>query len=258
ETWLSWSAANRAAIGNTRAYLVRIAVNEAMSRLRRVQRSRETYVGPWLPEPLVTQNDAAEGTLRAESVSVALMVVLETLTPLERAVFVLREAFGYGLNEIATILDRSPEAVRQLAHRAREHVEARRPRVAVDPHVRKTVTDRFLVAAMGGDLNALMEVLAPDVRLWTDAGGKTKAARQVVAGRDKVARLLASDKILRDLADLAVHPVLLNGEPALALFAGDRIYAAGVVEVSDDGQHVCGIYGIMNPDKLRSIAKTLS
>ncbi|NED98635.1 RNA polymerase sigma factor SigJ [Phytoactinopolyspora halotolerans] len=257
ETWLSWAAADRSTVGNVRAYLVRIAVNQAMSRLRRVQRNRETYVGPWLPEPLVTDTDAAEGALRAESVSLALMVVLETLTPLERAVFVLHEAFGYGHNEIAKILDRSPAAVRQLAHRAREHVEARRPRTAVDPEARKAVTERFIAAAAGGDLNALLDVLAPDVAMWTDAGGKTKAARQVVTGRDKVARLLTSDKIHRELEGLTVRSVLVNGEPALAMYTGDRMYAIGVVDVSDDGAHVSGIYGILNPDKLESIAESM-
>lgn len=253
ETWLAWAGTDHEQIGNARAYLVRIAVNEALSRLRRKQRSRETYIGPWLPEPLVTEGDTADSTLQAESVSLALMVVLETLTPLERAVFVLHEAFGYALTEIASILDRSPAAVRQLAHRAREHVQARRPRVEVDDQVRKAVTERFLAAALGGDLPALMEILAPDVALWVDSGGKRRAARRVVTGRDKVARLVTSDIVRGDFTEKTLKEVIVNGEPAIALYDGDQLYALGIIELSDDGEHVRGLYGILNPDKLRHI-----
>lgn len=262
ETWLSWAGADRGNVGNTRAYLVRIAVNEAIGRLRGLERSRETYVGPWLPEPLVdaagrVDGDAADASaraLQAESISLAMMVVLETLTPLERAVFVLREAFGYSHAEIAQILDRTPDAVRQLAHRAREHVQARRPRLTVDPAVRQAVTERFLAAAIGGDLVALMDLLAPDVAMWTDGGGKTRAALRVVTGRDKVARLLTAQLINAELAGLTMRFRTVNGEPAALLYDGDRVYAVGVVTVADDGAHVRGIYGILNPDKLRRIS----
>ncbi|NDL60288.1 RNA polymerase sigma factor SigJ [Phytoactinopolyspora mesophila] len=255
EAWLSWTRAESELIDNPRAYLVRIAVNESLSRLRRLQRSRESYVGPWLPEPLVTESDAEDSALQAESVSLGLMVVLETLTPLERAVFVLREAFGYSHGEIGTILGRTPSAVRQLAHRAREHVQARRPRVAVEQEVRKAVTERFLAAAVGGDLNALMEVLAPDVEMWTDAGGQVPAARRVITGRDKVTRLLTSDTIQRDLLTLRARYVTVNGDPAALLYDdANHLYAVGMVEIDDDGRHVQAIYGIMNPNKLRRIA----
>ncbi|NED95530.1 sigma-70 family RNA polymerase sigma factor [Phytoactinopolyspora alkaliphila] len=255
ETWLSWAGADRASVDNVRAYLVRITVNEAMSRLRRMRRMRETYVGPWLPEPLISAGDASDEAVRTESVSIALMVVLETLTPLERAVFVLREAFGYGHPEIAEILGRSPAAVRQLAHRAREHVHARRPRTEVDEGSRRAVTERFLAAAAGGDLTALMDVLAPDVELRTDTGGKVRAARQVMVGRDKVARLFASDRVFGELSELTVGHVVVNGEPAVALLHPDgSLHSVGVIEVSEDGRHVCGIYGVINPDKLRRIA----
>ena len=168
ETWLAWVARTQAASGeqitSPRAYLVRIAVNRALARQASISRRREDYTGPWLPEPLITGDqpgDSAETVVQAESVSIALLVVLETLTPLERAVFVLHEVFGYAHTEIAGILDRSPPAIRQLAHRAREHVHARRPRYRTDPQVRQRVTERFLAAVMGGDLNALMQVLAP-------------------------------------------------------------------------------------------------
>jgi RNA polymerase sigma-70 factor (ECF subfamily) len=161
ETWLAWASSGREEVANARAYLLRIAVNQALSRLRRERRNRETYVGPWLPEPLATGADAAEGAERAEAVSLAMLVVLETLTPLERTVFVLHEVFGYEHAEIAAILGRRPAAVRQLAHRAREHVQARRPRCQPDPSAQRAATERFLAAAVGGDLPALLEVLAP-------------------------------------------------------------------------------------------------
>jgi RNA polymerase sigma factor (sigma-70 family) len=192
DTWLAWAAGGREEVANPRAYLLRIAVNQALSRLRRARRSREAYVGPWLPEPLATGTDATDNTERAEAVSLAMLVVLETLTPLERTVFVLHEAFGYDHPEIAAILGRSPAAVRQLAHRAREHVQARRPRYQPDPGARRAATERFLAAAVGGDLHALLDALAPDVTLWTDAGGKLRAARRVIQGRDKVARLIVA------------------------------------------------------------------
>src|ERR1017187_5981409 len=170
ETWLAWASRNTApsseAITSPRAYLVRLAVNGALARQASISRRREDYAGPGLPEPLLTDgqvSDGAETMMRTQSVSIALLVVLETLTPLERAVFVLHEVFGYAHTEIAGILDRSPPAIRQLAHRAREHVHARRPRYRTDPQVRQRVTERFLAAVMGGDLPALMQALAPDV-----------------------------------------------------------------------------------------------
>src|SRR5882757_7115570 len=233
DTWMSWAARSRSAdadeIVNPRAYLVRIAVNAALARQAAISRRRETYVGPWLPEPLVTAAtsvpDAAEPALRAESVSMALLVVLETLTPLERAVFVLHEVFGYAHTEIAGILDRSPPAIRQLAHRAREHVHARRPRYRTDPQVRQRVTERFLAAVMGGDLNALMQVLAPDVTVWADGGGKARAAgTHPVHGRDEVARLVISDAFRHPIPDLSIRYRRVNGEPAALLLSGNTPY----------------------------------
>lgn len=170
---------------------------DSRARQASISRRREDYTGPWLPEPLITEDqagDSAETAVRAESVSIALLVVLETLTPLERAVFVLHEVFGYAHTEIAGILDRSPSAIRQLAHRAREHAQARRPRYRPDPQVSQRVTERFLAAVMGGDLNALMQALAPDVTVWADGGGMARAAgTHPVHGRDKVARLIIGD-----------------------------------------------------------------
>lgn len=263
ETWLSWTTRNQAPsaerIDNPRAYLVRIAVNRALAHQATISRRRETYIGPWLPEPLVSPltdtpapDDAADATVRAESVSMALLVVLETLTPLERGVFVLHEVFGYAHTEIAEILGRSPSAIRQLAHRAREHVHARRPRYEPEPHVRQQVTERFLAAALGGDLDALLQILAPGVALWGDGGGKAAGGLRPLHGRGKVARLLAA-VAPRSGEGLNIAYRSVNGDPAVLLFAGDTPYAVMVLDLTPDGNQVCGIYAVANPDKLSHV-----
>jgi RNA polymerase sigma factor (sigma-70 family) len=257
DTWLAWVAGGREEVNNARAYLVRIALNQALSRLRRARRSREAYVGPWLPEPLVSRADAVDSAERAEAVSMAMLVALETLTPLERTVFVLREVFGYDHPEIAAILGRSPAAVRQLAHRTREHVQARRPRCQPSPGVQRAATGRFLAAAMGGDLHALLDVLAPDVTLWTDAGGKLPAARRVIQGRDKVARLLVVAVTKYRPTDLTIRYAEVNGGPAALLFAGGELFGVLVVDPSEQGDQVHAIYGVANPDKLTWLAGAL-
>jgi RNA polymerase sigma factor (sigma-70 family) len=268
ETWLSWASRGGAPgaerIDSPRAYLVRIAVNKALARQAAVRRRRETYIGPWLPEPLVTSLvdggargdavDAADPVERTQSVSMALLVVLETLTPLERAVFVLHEVFGYAHTETADILGRSPAAVRQLAHRAREHVHARRPRYRTDPHLRQQVTERFTAAVSGGDLRTLLTLLAPDVTLWADGGGKaTAAGPRPVHGRDKVARLLATGAT-RARGGLDVRYRRVNGDPSALLFSGDSPFAVLVLELVPDGREVCGIYFVTNPEKLEGLA----
>jgi RNA polymerase sigma-70 factor (ECF subfamily) len=253
ETWLAWAARTGRPgdqeISNPRAYLVRIAVNQALSRQAAINRRRETYVGPWLPEPVVT-SDAPD----VETVSLALLVVLETLTPLERAVFVLHEVFGYAHTEIAEILDRSPSAVRQVAHRAREHVQARRPRYRADPGVHRKVTERFVNAALGGDLQALLEILAPDVTLWSDGGGKVRTvALRPIHGRDNVARTLANvatrphDGVRHDLE---IRYRTVNGDPSALVFDHGAPFAVMVLDLTPDGSQITGIYGVFNPDKL--------
>jgi RNA polymerase sigma factor (sigma-70 family) len=254
ETWLAWASSSREEVANARAYLLRIAVNQALSRLRRERHNRETYVGPWLPEPLATGADAAESAERAEAVSLAMLVVLETLTPLERTVFVLHEVFGYEHAEIAAILGRRPAAVRQLAHRAREHVQARRPRYQPDPSAQKAATERFLAAAMGGDLTALLEVLAPDVTLWSDGGGRRGAALRVVQGRDKVARLLATGSARYRTADLVIDYAEVNGGPAALVFRAGQLFGVVVVDLTEQGDRVRTVYSVFNPDKLTAVA----
>ncbi|MFB4310597.1 RNA polymerase sigma factor SigJ [Actinomadura sp. GTD37] len=260
DAWLAWRARSgerdAEEIGNPRAYLVRVAVNTALSRQAAISRRRETYVGPWLPEPLVSEAGADESAERAEAVSMALLVVLETLTPLERAVFVLHEVFGYAHTEIAPILDRSPAAVRQLAHRAREHVQARRPRYQADPKVQRQVTERFLQAALGGDLESLMAILAPDVTLWTDGGGKVRraAALRPIHGAAKVARVIAGTAGSHS-GRLDIRYRTVNGDPSAVLFDADAPFAVMVLDLAPDGDRVRGVYAVTNPDKLTRVTE---
>jgi RNA polymerase sigma-70 factor (ECF subfamily) len=264
ETWLSWvsryEASDAGPIEHPRAYLVRMAVNKALARQAEISRRRESYFGPWLPEPLVAAlapgdlaTPDADPTEHAESVSMALMVVLETLTPLERAVFVLHEAFGYAHTETAAVLGRSPAAVRQIAHRAREHVRARRPRYRTDPRVQQRVTEHFASAVAGGDLEVLLRLLAPDVTMWADGGGKaTAAGARPVHGRDEVARLLAGASG-RAPRGLEVRWGLVNGDPSALLFAGRVPFAVLVLDLAPDSEQVAGIYFVTNPDKLTHV-----
>ncbi|MEC4020787.1 RNA polymerase sigma-70 factor [Streptomyces sp. H27-D2] len=252
EAWLRWSGADRETVREPRAYLVRITTRLAIDRLRQVRARREAYVGPWLPEPIVTDfgptaPDTAEQALLAESVTLAVLVVLESLSPLERAVFVLREAFGYPHAEIASILDRSESSVRQLAGRARRHVDEGRPRFPVDPVEQRDLTERFLAAAAGGDLDGLLALLAPDVRLVGDSGGKAKAPLRVIETADKVGRfLIGAAKSPIPAAEFVF--VELNGGPALLVLSEGRADAVFSMEVADG--KIQSVYVIRNPDKL--------
>ncbi|MEV6651676.1 RNA polymerase sigma factor SigJ [Streptomyces sp. NPDC051219] len=255
DAWLRWSAADRGDVQQPRAYLVRITTRLAIDRLRQVQSRREAYVGPWLPEPLVTDfgptlPDTAEQAVLADSVSLAVLVVLESLSPLERAVFVLREAFGFPFAEIATALGRGEAAVRQLAGRARRHVDERKPRYDVDPAERRAFTERFLAAAGGGDLEALMSLLAPDVRLVGDSGGKAKAPLRVIETADKVGRFLVG-VAKQAAADVEFRFLEINGGPALLVLSGGRPDSVFQLEVAD-GRIQC-IYAVRNPDKLTGL-----
>src|SRR5580698_4484379 len=191
ETWLRWAGVDLGEVRDPRAYLVRITARQALARLRTLGRRRETYVGPWLPEPLLTAPDVADDVELAESVSMAMLLVLETLTPTERAVFVLREVFELPYDEIAESVDKSPAAVRQIAHRARAHVAARRPRGVVSPAETRDALAAFQRAAETGDLQQLADILAPDVVFLGDGGGIAQAVRTPIVGAGRVARLLA-------------------------------------------------------------------
>jgi len=255
DAWVRWSSADRSEVADPKAFLVRIVSNLALDRLRSAQVRRETYLGPWLPEPILT--DAAEDVETAESVSMALLVVLESLSPLERAVFVLKEAFGFSYAEIADAVDRSEDTVRQAAHRARGHVQARRPRFHADGARRREVTDRFFAAATGGDINTLMELLAPDVTLWTDGGGKVRQTMRPVTGAERVAAWFAgiSARPYQGImpADMAVEMVELNGGPGIVFTGAGRVIATLALDIDEDGR-VVTIHNVANPDKLQAVA----
>jgi RNA polymerase sigma-70 factor (ECF subfamily) len=271
EAWLRWARAAPAEVQDARAFLVRVTTRLALDRLRRLKARREAYVGPWLPEPLLAGSrepgggDPEADAERAESVSLALLVVLETLSPLERAVFVLREAFGLSHAEVATALGRSEAAVRQLARRARDHVQARRPRFDADPDTRRRVTERFLAASAGGDLPALLAVLAPDVTLVADGGGRARAPLRPLRGAESVARFLLAvatpaltDTFLRSVgvdpaAERDVRIDRVNGGPGIVIAVGDRPVTVLVLDVVDGA--VQRIYLVANPDKLASGAR---
>jgi RNA polymerase sigma-70 factor (TIGR02957 family) len=246
ETWLRWANVDQTEVRDPRAYLVRIATRQAINRLRTLGRRREEYIGSWLPEPVLTSPDVAEDVELAESVSVAMLTVLETLGPMERAVFVLREVFATPYDEIAAAVDRSVPAVRQIAHRAREHVAARRPRMEVSPTEQQAVVERFLAAAHAGDLDELLEVLAPDVVAVADGGGVRPAVRQPLVGAEKVAALLV--RFTAAAPDTRGEVAWLNGAPAIRLHLDDHLHAAISVVVADG--RVTHIYAVNNPHKL--------
>jgi RNA polymerase sigma-70 factor (ECF subfamily) len=257
DTWLKWSAADRGQVADPKAYLSRIVSNLSMERLRSTRRQRETYVGPWLPEPILTSEDTAEDVAAAESVSMAMLVVLETLSPLERAVFVLKEVFDFSYAEIASAVERSEAAVRQAGHRARNHVQARRPRFEADRCKKRAVTERFFAAATGGDINDLMQLLAPDVTLWTDGGGKVRQALRPVEGMAKVAAWLAGVTKRPyegfEIADMTAEVVDVNGGPGIVFSAAGRVIATLTVELDADGR-IATIHNVANPDKLHAVA----
>jgi RNA polymerase sigma-70 factor (ECF subfamily) len=263
EAYLRWSGVEHDEIRDPRAFLVRVTTRLSIDRLRRVRARRETYVGPWLPEPVLTRQDPSEEVAMAESVSMAMLVVLETLSPLERAVFVLREAFGMPHAEIAEVLGRREEAVRQLARRAREHVRERRTRFDADHDEQRRVTERFLEATSSGDLEGLMAVLSPEVELVADSGGKALAPRRPVRGADKVARFLAAivgeeqtARFLRSVGveasgGVAVRLAPMNGETGVVLSVANVPISALVLDVSDG--MVRTIRLVANPEKLAGI-----
>jgi RNA polymerase sigma-70 factor (ECF subfamily) len=248
ETWLRWAGVDHADVRDPRAYLVRIVTRQALNRLRTLARRREEYVGEWLPEPLLTGPDVAADVELAESVSIAMLTVLETLAPAERAVFVLREVFETSYDEIAEAVGKSPAAVRQIAHRARDHVAARRPRMPVSTIEQQAAVDRFLAAVRNGDLQGLLDVLAPDVVAVSDGGGLVAAARRPIEGAERVATFLSNAS---RFADLDFSAVWLNGSPAIRIDIDGELDTA-VSLVVDNGR-ITHIYAIRNPHKLAGL-----
>ncbi len=247
ETWLRWTGVDLAEVRDRRAYLVRITTRQALSRLRALGRRKESYVGEWLPEPLLTAPDVAEDVELADSVSMAMMLVMETLTPTERAVFVLREVFDLGYDEIAEAVDKSQAAVRQTAHRARAHVAARRPRGVVSRAESRDALDAFQRAVNTGDIQGLLDILAPDVVLLGDGGGIKQAVLRPVTGADKVARLLLGGLVKLPVA-MSMDPAQVNGHPALLIRLDGELDTVMAVRF-DDGR-ISGLYAVRNPEKL--------
>jgi RNA polymerase sigma-70 factor (ECF subfamily) len=245
ETWLRWAGVDHATVRDPRAYLVRIVTRQALNRLRSLARRREEYVGEWLPEPLLTSPDVAADVELAESLSIAMLTVLETLSPAERAVFVLREVFDMPYDEIAEAVDKSPAAVRQIAHRAREHVAARRPRTLLSSTEQQQVVERSIAAIRNGDLQALLDVLAPDVVVVADGGGVVTAARRPIRGADRVAAFLLG---VGRLVDFEAKTVWINGSPGLEIDIGGEVDTAVSITVEDG--RITHMYAVRNPNKL--------
>ena len=253
EAWLRWADVDHSQVRDPRAYLVQVVTRQALNQMRTLSRRREQYVGEWLPEPLLTSPDVADDVELADSVSIAMLTVLETLGPTERAVFVLREVFDMPYGEIAEAIGKSTPAVRQIARRAREHVTARRPRVKVSRSEQQAVVERFLDAFRTGQLQELMEVMAPDVVLIADGGGLARAARSPVQGAERVAKFLA--RAHQVVAALETTTVWLNGAPAGRLeFDGEL--GATVSLAVEDGR-VTRIYVVRNPRKLVRVGQAV-
>jgi RNA polymerase sigma-70 factor (ECF subfamily) len=254
ETWLRWADVDHAGVRDPRAYLVRIVTRLALNQLRTLSRRREDYVGEWLPEPLLTSPDVAEDVELAESVSIALLTVLETLGPTERAVFVLREVFDTPYGEIAAAIDKSPAAVRQIAHRARQHVAASRPRMQVSRSEQQVVVERFMAAIRTGDQQGLLDVLAPDVVLVTDGGGVVPAARRPIEGADQVVAFLTG--AARAVAGFEATMVWLNGALSARVDIDGELNTA--VSVVVERGRIARIYAIRNPGKLTRLGEEVS
>ncbi|GII05246.1 RNA polymerase sigma24 factor [Planobispora takensis] len=260
EAWLRWSGVDVGVVEDDRAYLIRVTTRLSIDRLRRIGARRESYAGEWLPEPVATGADVAERVELTTSVELALLVVLETLSPLERAVFVLREAFGLPYAEIGEAIGRTEATARQLSRRARRHVEERRPRFEVDRARRREITERFIGAAVDGDLEGLVSMLAADATLVGDGGGKVRAPLRSIVGADKIARLLVSiasetgarrflESIgLTEADGITVEFPEINGAPAAVITAGGQVITLLSLVVRDG--LIETIYLVVNPDKL--------
>lgn len=255
DSYLRWAEVDLAGVRDTKSYLAQLVTRQALNALRAGARRREDYIGPWLPEPLLlTEQDPSADVVLAESVSMAMLVLLETLGPDERAVFVLREVFGFDYDEIAAAVGKSVAAVRQVAHRARGHVQARRPRFApVHPDENARITEEFLAAAAGGDIQTVLAMLAPDVAYTADSGGKASAARRPVIGAEKVSKTVIG--LLHrgmQLPDVRVEMVVCNSAPALLLYRADQLEGVFTVEIVDG--LITNFYAMRNPDKLAALA----
>jgi RNA polymerase sigma-70 factor, ECF subfamily len=255
DSYLRWARVDLATVRDTKSYLAQLVTRQALNALRASARRREDYVGPWLPEPLLLdERDASADVVLAESVSMAMLVLLETLSPDERAVFVLRDVFGFDYDEIAGAVGKSVSAVYQVAHRAREHVQARRKRFEpVDAAQTAKITEQFMTAAATGDMEGLMSMLAPDAVWTTDSGGKAQALLRPLVGAKKVARAVTRlfQVAPQRLPDMRMETVNCNGAPAVAIYSGDHLEAVFLIEITDG--KITHFYAMRNPDKLTAI-----
>jgi RNA polymerase sigma-70 factor (ECF subfamily) len=251
DAYIRWHSADAKAIESAEAWLVTAVTRLSIDRLRKAYMQRETYIGPWLPEPVVDPSPQDDAEL-ASSLSMAFMVMLERLSPAERAVFLLHDVFDLGHAEIARIMEKAEPAVRQMLHRARERVRSDKPRFRPDPAQHRSLVEKFSIAAYTADGNALLELFSPDIRVTSDGGGNITAARKVITGLGKVVRLFViavaghSDRITREMRDI-------NGEPGIVEYYDGHIFAANTFE-SENGK-ITAIYRVMNPDKLRGLEK---
>jgi len=254
DSYLRWANVDLATVRDTKSYLAQLVTRQALNALRAGARRREDYVGPWLPEPLLLdERDASADVVLAESVSMAMLVLLETLSPDERAVFVLREVFGFEYEEIAGAVGKSVASVRQVAHRAREHVHARRKRFEpVDSATTTEITEQFLTAAATGDIDGLLSMLAPGA-IWTaDSGGKASAARRPVVGAEKVAKaIIGIFRLGQKLPDVRIETAVYNSAPAVVVYSGAHLEGVFLVEIVDG--KITHFYAMRNPDKLVGI-----
>jgi RNA polymerase sigma-70 factor (ECF subfamily) len=252
DSYLRWAQVDLAMVRDTKSYLAQLVTRQALKALRTNARRREDYIGPWLPEPLLLDDrDASSDVVLAESVSMAMLVLLETLTPDERAVFVLREVFGFDYDEIAGAVGKSVAAVRQVAHRAREHVHARRKRFdPIDPEQSRRITEQFLAASASGDVDGLMAMLAPDATSIADGGGRVGAARKPIVGAAKVAALVTGP-LRKGLAGKRLEVVTANGAPAVVVYNGDVL--EGILTLEIIGGKITHLYAMANPDKLTTV-----
>ena len=254
DSYMRWAEVNLATVRDTKSYLAQLVTRQALNALRASTRRREDYIGPWLPEPLLLdERDASADVVLAESVSMAMLVLLETLTPDERAVFVLREVFGFDYDEIAGAVSKSTATVRQVAHRAREHVHARRKRFEpVDAARTAEITEQFMTAAATGDMEGLLSMLAPDATWTADSGGKASAARRPVVGADRVAKaIIGIFRLGQKLPDVRIQTAVYNSAPAVIVYSADHLEGVFLIEVIDG--KITHFYAMRNPDKLAGI-----
>jgi RNA polymerase sigma-70 factor, ECF subfamily len=253
DSYLRWADVDLATVRDTKSYLAQLVTRQALNALREGARRREDYVGPWLPEPLLLDDrDAATDIVLAESVSMAMLVLLETLTPDERAIFVLREVFGFDYDEIAGAVGKSAVTVRQMAHRAREHVHARRKRFGpVDTERTAQITEQFLTAASTGDMDGLLTLLAPGATWTADHGGKATALPRPLVGARMVAGVMVALFRAARRRDIRFETAVYNSAPAVVVYEGDHLEGVFVFEVIDE--KITNLYAMRNPDKLAGI-----